>query len=288
MYLEWDVMTDPGRRHADLLEPLPDAVGELVRIGHGLLIHEHLTGMYGVELSPQARQAVQVRPMCRRLDLLRAADERPLTCPREPAHRQAADCRHYSVQLVTFLRSRGIPARARCGFGLYFNPGYAEDHWVCEYWDAAKGRWVLVDGQIDQVQQRVFQPACDLLDVPRDCFQVAGAAWQACRAGEADPERFGLSTINESGLWWVAANLVRDAASLGGMEMLPWDVWGAMPEPGDAIPEADVELFDRIATMTVDAGDDLATLRELVASDPRLRVPATVWNANLRRLEPVP
>ncbi|MBO0701635.1 MAG: transglutaminase domain-containing protein [Candidatus Dormibacteraeota bacterium] len=286
-YLDWSLMTDPGSQ-ADLLEPLPGEVGELVRIGQGLLIHEYLTGMYGVELSPEAGTAVQVRPMERRLQLLREADGRPLTVPREPALRQAADCRHYSVQLVTFLRSRGIPARARCGFGLYFNAGHGEDHWVCEHWRAAEGRWVLVDGQIDEVQQKVFQPDFDLLDVPRDRFQVAGDAWRACRAGEADPDAYGLSVINEAGLWWVAANLVRDAAALSGMEMLPWDVWGAMPEPSDTIPPENLELFDRVAEMTVDPQADLSELRRLVADEPRLRVPPTVFNANLKRQEPVP
>ena len=286
-YLDWGVMTDPGRQ-ADLLAPLPDGVGELVRVGHGLLIHEYMTGMYGVELSLTARTEVQVRPMERRLQLLREADGRPLTAPREPARRQAADCRHYSVQLVTFLRSKGIPARARCGFGWYFDTGHGEDHWVCECWLAAERRWVLVDGQIDEVQQKVFHPDFDLLDVPRDRFEVAGDAWRACRRGQADPNVYGLTVIDEFGLWWVAANLVRDAASLSGMEMMPWDVWGAMPKPADTIPEADLELFDRVAALTADPAADLTELRTLVAAEPRLRVPTTVFNANLRRREPVP
>lgn len=286
-YAGWDVMIDPGRQ-ADLLAALPARVGDLVQIGHGLLIHEHLTAMYGVELSPQARQVVQVRPMGRRLQLLREADKRPLTRPREPARRQAADCRHYSVQLVTFLRSRGIPARARCGFGEYFNTGHWEDHWVCEHWRATEGRWVLVDGQIDAVQEQAFQPDFDLLDVPRDRFQVAGDAWRACRGGEADPRTYGLTVIDEFGLWWVAANLIRDAASLSGMEMLPWDVWGAMPKPGTTIARADLELFDRVAALTTDPAADLTELRGLVAADLRLRVPPRVFNASLQRVETVP
>lgn len=285
-YLDWGVMTDPGR-HADLLQPLPNEVGELARICQGLLIHEFLTGMYGVELSPEAQGVVQVRPVERRLGLLREADPRPLTVPRDPASRQAADCRHYSVLLVTFLRSRGIPARARCGFGMYFNPGHGEDHWVGEYWRRDERRWVLVDAQIDDVQRDVFHPDFDLLDVPRDRFQVAGDAWRACRAGEADPDAYGLSVINEAGLWWIAANLIRDAASLSGMEMLPWDVWGAMPKPGDPIPDADLQLFDRLAELTADPQAELTEVRRLVAEDPRLRVPATVFNANLKRMEPV-
>ncbi|MBO0709132.1 MAG: transglutaminase domain-containing protein [Candidatus Dormibacteraeota bacterium] len=280
-------MTDPGRQ-VDLLEPLPAGVGELARVCQGLLIHEFLTGLYGVELSPEAQRVVQVRPIERRLELLHEADARPLTVPRDPDRRQSADCRHYSVLLVTFLRSRGIPARARCGFGWYFGSGHAEDHWVGEYWRADEGRWVLVDAQIDEVQRNLFHPDFDVLDVPRDRFQVAGDAWRACRSGDADPGVHGLTAINEFGLWWIAANLIRDAASLSGMEMLPWDVWGAMPGPDDTIPEPDLELFDHLAALTADPQADFTELRRLVADEPRLRVPPTVWNANLRQRDPVP
>jgi hypothetical protein len=53
--------------------------------------------------------------------------------------------------LIAALRAKGIPARGRCGFGAYFNPPFFEDHWVCEYWDADKERWILVDTQFDEV-----------------------------------------------------------------------------------------------------------------------------------------
>ena len=33
----------------------------------------------------------------------------------------------------------------------------------------------------------------DPFDVPRDQFVVGGRAWQLCRAGEADPDTFGLA-----------------------------------------------------------------------------------------------
>lgn len=73
--------------------------------------------------------------------------------------------------------------------------------------------------------------------MPRDRFVVAGDAWVRCRAGESDPGLYGLSLFNEAGLWRIAADLLRDVASLRSMEMLPWDVWGAMPAPEDTIGE---------------------------------------------------
>jgi hypothetical protein len=63
----------------------------------------------------------------------------------------------------------------------------------------------------------------DLTDVPRDRFLIAGEAWLRCRDGTEDPAKFGLSTVGESGDWWIAGNLMRDAAALGNLEVLPWD-----------------------------------------------------------------
>jgi hypothetical protein len=216
-----------------------------------------------------------------------ADDSRPLTVPREPAGRLPGNCRHFSVFAAAMLRAQGTPARARCGFGGYFGTGTFEDHWVCEYWDEAAGRWKLADAQIDDVQLGLFEVGFDLMDVPREAFLVAGDAWRLCRDGSADPARFGLSLMGEGGYWWIAANLLRDVAALNNMEMLPWDVWGAMPAPDEAISDEQYALFDRLAGLTRDPDAAFAELTAAYAADTRLRVPATVYNAVLNRNEPV-
>jgi hypothetical protein len=101
----------------------------------------------------------------------------------------------------------------------------------------------------------------------------------------ADPAKFGLSVLNEAGYWWIAANMVRDLAALNNMEMLPWDVWGAMPKPDDHV---DDEFFDRLAELTTDPAATFADLTAAYASDDRLRVPPVVRNAVLNRHDPVP
>jgi hypothetical protein len=285
-YLEPAVMTAPGE-YAPLLAGLPRDIAGLAGVGHGLLIHEHIAGAYGVTLTDERRASVHLRPVAALLGQLIAGDGRPLTTAREPAARLVGNCRHFTVLAVALLRAQGTPARARCGFGGYFGTGTFEDHWVCEYWDEAAGAWKLADTQIDDVQLRLFDVDFDLTDVPRDQFLVAGDAWRLCRDGSADPARFGLSFMNEGGSWWIAANLLRDVAALGNMEMLPWDVWGAMPAPDETIGADLIALFDRLAGLT---GDPDATYTELAAAyadDPRLHVPATVYNAIRNRQEPV-
>ncbi len=285
-YLEPAVMTAPGD-YQPLLADLPQGVAALARVAQGLLIHEHIAGVYGVTLTGERRASVHVRPVAALLGRMMAGDSRPLTVPREPAGRLPGNCRHFSVLAVAMLRAQGTPARARCGFGGYFGTGTFEDHWVCEYWDEAARRWKLADAQIDDVQLGLFEVGFDLMDVPREAFLVAGDAWRLCRDGGADPARFGLSLMGQGGYWWIAANLLRDVAALNNMEMLPWDVWGAMPAPGEAIGDEQYALFDRLAGLTRDPDAAFAELTAAYAGDARLRVPATVYNAVLNRPEPV-
>ena len=275
-------MTSVGQ-YAPLFDALPTDVADLVRVAQGLLLHEHIAPAYGVTLSDERRGTVHIRPVERLLGRLLEEDDRPLATARRPAGRLAGNCRHFTVLMVAMLRAHGVPARARCGFGGYFGTGTFEDHWVCEYWHGADARWVLVDAQIDDVQRGLFRPDFDLLDVPRDRFLVAGDAWARSRAGDADPTTFGLSFLREGGLWFIAGNLLRDLAALNATEMLPWDVWGAMPGPGEPIEDDHLELFDRLAAITREPDAAFAELRARYEGDDRLRVPATVYNAVLGR-----
>ena len=285
-YLQPAVMTAPGK-YQPLLADLPRGIAGLAAVAHGLLIHEHITGPYGVTLTEERRASVHVRPAAALLERILAEDSRPLTVAREPAERLPGNCRHFTVLAVAMLRAQGTPARARCGFGGYFGSGMFEDHWVCEYWGEAGRGWKLADAQIDDVQLKLFDVDFDLMDVPRDKFLVAGDAWRLCRDGGADPATFGLSLLNQGGYWWIAANLLRDIAALNNMEMLPWDVWGAMPDPDETISDELYALFDRLARLTGDPDAAFAELTAAYADDTRLHVPGTVYNAVLNRPEPV-
>jgi hypothetical protein len=177
------------------------------------------------------------------------------------------------------LRTQGVPARARCGFGAYFEKGKYLDHWVTEYWNEEKKCWVLFDPQIDMRQRELFNIRLETSDVPRDHFLVAGDAWTLCRGGRSDPNAFGI--LDMHGLWFIAGNLVRDIAALNNHEMLPWDVWGGMPRPNG---ELDLAFFDQLAIVSREPdihADELSALYR----DERVRVPGTVFNAVLNSLQ---
>jgi hypothetical protein len=251
----------------------------------GLQIHEYMAAAYGFEVPEERRAESQLRPVSAMLERLRALDDRAVAIARPPERRLVGVCRHFTLLLVALLRARGIPARARVGFGTYFMPGQFLDHWVAEWWNERAARWVRSDAQLDEVWRDRLETDFDVLDVPHDRFVIAGDAWAEWREGRVDAALFGIHELR--GAWFIAGNLARDVAALNKVELLPWDVWGGMPQPDERLHEEALEFFDRLAALTRKPDAEFARLRSLYDGDERLRVPATVFNAVRQRPEAV-
>jgi hypothetical protein len=277
-YMKPIAMSDPGR-HAALFDGLPRNPGALAKTVQGLLIHQHVASAYGVTLSNDQQAQSHIRAVEKILDEVVTRDDRPLSILRAASKRQVGVCRHFTLLHVAMLRTHGIPARARCGFGAYFEKGKYLDHWVTEYWDEGEKCWVLFDAQIDDRQRELFRIGFDTADVPRDQFVVAGEAWSLCRRGRADPSAFGI--LDMHGLWFIAGNLVRDVVALNNREMLPWDVWGAMRWQDG---ELDLAFFDQLAIVSSEPDAHIDELNALYC-DERVSVPRTVFNAQLKCLQ---
>jgi hypothetical protein len=267
------LITRPGKS-VTLLDHLPTDISLLRRVVQGVMIHIHWAEQYGVQLSEQRRDEVQLRSVVRQLDRLLELDPHPLANARPFDKRLVGNCRDFSVMLTAILRHQGVPARARCGFGRYFLPNHYEDHWVCEYWDAAQNRWVLVDAQLDELQYEKLSIQFDPLDVPRDQFIVGGKAWQLCRTGQADPDTFGIFDMH--GLWFVRGNFVRDVASLNKMELLPWDSWGIIEAKDKDLSPEDLAFLDQVVKLTDRDVPEFERVRTLYENDSRLHVPVTI------------
>lgn len=277
-YRQPTALSDPAGQ-AHLFEDLPRDPASLATAVQGLLMHEHVAPAYGLTLSDAQHAQAHTRAVEGMLQSIVAHDSRPLSAARPAGERQVGVCRHFTLLHVAMLRSHGVPARARCGFGAYFEPGKHLDHWVTEYWNEKSERWVLVDAQLDARQRELFRITFDPLDVARDKFLVAGDAWQLCRAGTVDPKTFGI--LDMYGLWFIAGNVIRDLAALNNREMLPWDSWGAMVPDDDKL---DVALIDRLAALTREPDRHFDEMRTAYR-DSRLTVPSVVFNHVLNRPE---
>jgi hypothetical protein len=255
-------MTDLSSIAAQV-DDLPDDVPSLCRVVQGLLLHPFWAERYGVAGVAERDDELQIREASKILAKALEIDGRPLTEARDPAQRVLGNCRDFTTVTTALLRHKGVPARGRCGFGAYFEPGKYIDHWVVEWWDG--DRWVMTDAQLDAFQVEQLKADFDPLDVPHDRFVDAGRAWQLYRSGAADGETFGI--LDMWGPWFIRGNLARDLASLNKVEMLPWDGWGLdlmdAPLPDDQTDE----LAD------VAARSDVDEARRLFATHPLVHVP---------------
>ena len=260
--------------HDVRVRDLPRTLPELCQVVQGLIVHPFHAELYGLTPKALRQDEVQIRSASAMLDRILALDPRPLSNPRPPERRFVGNCRHFTVLLCAFLRAHGASARARCGFGAYFEPAWFVDHWVGEVWDETRGSWRLVDAQLDALQRESHRITFDPLDVPRPQFLVGGDAWQRCRRGSADPERFGI--LDMQGLWFVLQNLVRDLAARAKRELLPWDGWGLMLDRERYDDPIVLALLDRVAELT-QAGDERhAQVLALHDSEPELCVPRKI------------
>lgn len=265
-------MSDPGE-FAHLFKDLPTTIPELCGVVHGAIIHRDATEFYGFKIPDERTAEIETRYMDQILKKIIELDGNPLSKTRLPEKRFTGSCRDFALLLTSILRYQNTPARLRCGFAGYFNDMW-DDHWITEYWDEDKKGWVLVDPEIDDVEYKEYNLTIDPDDIPKDKFLNGGEAWIACRNGKQDSNKFGVSTIDLQGLWFVRANVVRDLASLNKVEMLPWDYWGIADKKFEEFTEEDYKLIDQIALVTATA-DDLEKLGTAYKNS-RASVPHTV------------
>jgi hypothetical protein len=275
--------SDPGA-FVDAFDTAPGAPEALAETISGLILHPGLAGSRGFPVPDHARADPDLRPLSDLLAALLSRSPSPLSEKRAPAQRVFAVCRHYALMAAGILRHHGTPARVRVGFANYFTPGWAEDHWVCEY--LAGGEWRLLDPELGATTARQMGIIFPAHDVPRDRFISAARAWISIRSGALDPARVGLSSLGIAGDWFVAGSLLRDAAALLMQEMQPWDVWGPTRdlEQGRAIEPEWLERFDDLARALDREPDDMAAARAIVAVRPWAGLTDTILSY---RLEPV-
>lgn len=107
-------------------------------------------------------------------------DEAGFTANKDVTKRITVSCRQASVLFSAILKAKGIPCRSRAGFMDFGNTGdsYVE-HWVNEYWDFQKNRWVLAD--VDGYYEYEERFGYSQFDLPRRKFVTASEAWLGLR-----------------------------------------------------------------------------------------------------------
>ncbi|EKX64397.1 transglutaminase-like domain-containing protein [Streptomyces ipomoeae] len=253
-----------------LIEGLPDDPVGICAAVQSLVIQPTDAAASGV---PENRITEKnIRPVNELIAALTALDPAPLHRPRTPETRVIGTCRHFATIACAILRARGIASRARCGFGTYFQEGRGLDHWITEYRDEDRHRWVRVD--TEHLGKGFVERPDDL--APGE-FLTGGEAWIQYRNGLIDPGTFGVAGTDHAwGPAEISGNAVRDLAALCKQETLNWDEWGRMTAAYEGrIGSDDDRLIDLVADAC--AKDDPPTLTRLFANED-LAVPQHMVN----------
>lgn len=277
--------TDPKSFAGALLDVATVVPEELANVVSGLILHPGLARMRGIAMPPAAEGDQDLRSMSELLEVVLSRNPSALNEKRLPKDRLFGVCRHYALTAAAILRSKGIPARLRAGFANYFTPGWAEDHWVCEYHNGAE--WKLLDPELGDTTRRQLGVQFLAHDVPRDRFLSASRVWQGVRNDKLNSAKVGIQSLGIQGPWFVAGSLLRDLAALTMNEMQAWDVWGPTRdlEQDRPIDHYWLARFDELAESLVKEPQSIERARQVVEAYPWAALGNSVLSYRLAPVE---
>lgn len=270
-YKKHGIMTEI-RFMKDMVKDLPMNVESITSIVQNIFLHQHWAKRYGLELDDKRKEEPWLRSIEEKLIFLNQSGYSHVMDKRPIENKMIAICRDFTVMAVALCREVGIPARARCGFATYFDKDKYIDHWVLEYWNEDKKRWILVDPQLDSIQKEQLNIFFNPLDIEDKYFITGPRAWIMCREGKISPELFGI--FDFWGYDYLKCNLILDANSLLKVPMQPWDWWeGYKKTPVLEWDEQNYILMDKLAECALHVDEAFDTLYSFVEQNDRIKVP---------------
>ena len=253
----------PGR-HSSLVAELSTDPASLSAVARNLIVHYRASGH---DLPAENRDDINARWLEDILDLDQTRHPKPLAKARPATQRVQGCCRDHTLFCVGVLRSHGVPARSRVGFGGYFLDGWNHDHVIVEAW--LDGRWHRFDSEIEGPRQLLPTPMdIGTSEVGSGGFVTAAQVWASYRQGGLDAETYGVDPTVPvlRGERFIFDEVIYEVAHRFGDELLLWDGWGRIGEPGEPVSDGDAAWIDGVAEklLASDHGDTIAE-QELLA-----------------------
>lgn len=253
-HTEHTAYSDPGR-YADLFAAVPIEPIELSAVARNLIVHYRASGH---ELPEVTRDEINSRWVENILAADQSRHPLPLGDERALLNRVQGCCRDHTLLCVGVLRSHGVPARSRVGFAGYFVDGWHHDHVIVEAW--LRGRWRRFDAEVDGPRPTLPTPMdISVGELDSSAFVTAAQVWAGYRRGELDPETYGVDPKVPvfRGERFVFDEVIHEVAHRFGDELLLWDSWGRMGEPGEPVSAPDAGWLDAIThlLLAADQGD---------------------------------
>lgn len=227
-YKQTSLYTDLGL-YKNFMKNLPDDINELCILQRKQIIHPVVFDIPNIRKQSNCFWGDMTKVSITRLDyeddlfptaismiseLLRK--DKTYSVNRKAEDKIHVTCRGEAILLAATLKAKGYYARVRSGFAPYIKyDGVSYDHWITEYYDEIKQRWVLVDADEHCPDHEM---GFDLNDIPRNKFIFGAEAYLGMRTGKykteeiyyaSDPATLGLKA-SIRGLFYDFHSLMND------------------------------------------------------------------------------
>lgn len=227
-YKQTSLYTDLGL-YKNFMKNLPDDINELCILQRKQIIHPVAFDIPNIRKQSNCFWGDMTKVSITRLDyeddlfptaismiseLLRK--DKTYSVNRKAEDKIHVTCRGEAILLAATLKAKGYSARVRSGFAPYIKyDGVSYDHWITEYYDEIKQRWVLVDADEHCPDHEM---GFDLNDIPRNKFIFGAEAYLGMRTGKykteeiyyaSDPATLGLKA-SIRGLFYDFHSLMND------------------------------------------------------------------------------
>ena len=186
-------------------------------------------------------------------------------------------CRGEAILLAATLKAKGYSARVRSGFAPYIKyDGVAYDHWITEYFDDKKNRWVLVDADGHCPDHDM---GFDLNDIPRDKFIFGAEAYLGIRNNKyqtneiyyaSDPATLGLKA-SLRGLFYDFHSLMND-------EIIFLHLPKYIQDKNFQLTENEYKELDKLAILMLDPDKNFDELIQIWNNESKYRIMSGALN----------
>lgn len=187
-------------------------------------------------------------------------------------------CRGEAILLAATLKAKGYSARVRSGFVPYIKlNGQNFDHWLAEYFDETKGKWILVDADMFCQGNTVD---FNFNDVPRDKFISGAEAYLGLRYGKyKENEICYASNPLTLGLKASIRSLFYDFHSLMNDEIIFLHIPKYIKDKNFELSESEYLELDRLAKLLLNPDDNFDEIKKIWETETKYRIMAGALNS---------
>lgn len=191
------------------------------------------------------------------------------TMERENKHKVIITCRYASVLLSSILKAKGYAARVRSGFSTLIFENENIDHWVVEYFNEEKRKWIMIDADI--LDSNIIKNYNNT-NVSKKEFYTAAQAWLDVRSGKADCDIF-VHGSHLKGLNMLARTLFFDFHALMNDEIsyLFFPTYISEDDEFFNLSIDDLKELDDLAELMLSPDKNFDELRYIFRNDKKFR-----------------